>query len=191
MAPHRAATPTPKLFPSCSLIDVELFARRRHLIAMRNIQISAFLLLLAACGRSAHTEVGEIKNDFAGNEIKLEALKDPKVEGVTCHFSWFDRGFWDRAAKGNWFENPSNSSIACRQTGPIKIGAIDLDKNGEEVFSQKQSLIFKSLAVRRVYDAQNNTLIYVAYSRKPVDGSAKMSISSVALYGQNVEIPQK
>jgi CreA protein len=155
-----------------------------------SIGACAGLALVAACGGGDHREVGEIKNDFAGNEIKLEALKDPKVTGVTCHLSYFDRGFWDRVAKGNWFENPSNSSITCRQTGPITIGDIDLDKNGEEVFSQKQSLIFKQLAVRRVYDAENSTLIYVAYSRRPIEGSAKMAISSISLYGQG-EIPSQ
>jgi CreA protein len=149
-----------------------------------------FSLALAGCSDGGeHEEVGEFKNDLVGNEIKLEALKDPKVEGVTCHLSYFDRAFWDRVAKGNWFENPSNSSIACRQTGPIRIGAIDLDKNGEEVFSQQQSLIFKQLAVRRIYDASNNTLIYVAYSRKPIEGSAKMAISTIALYGQDAAAP--
>ena len=146
---------------------------------------AAFLPL--AAGGARETEVGEFKNDWVGNEIKLEALKDPKVDGVTCHLSHFDRGFWDRVAKGNWFEDPSNASIACRQTGEIRIGAIDLDKGGEEVFSQRQSLIFKALAVRRIYDAENDTLIYVAYSRRPVEGSAKMAISSIALYGQNVD----
>lgn len=158
---------------------------------MRTLMISTSALLLSACGSGQHEEVGEFKNDFIGNEIKLEALKDPKVEGVTCHLSYFDRGFWDRAAKGNWFENPSNSSIACRQTGPIAIGDIDLDKSGEEVFSQQQSLIFKQLAVRRIYDAANNTLIYVAFTRKPVEGSAKMSISTISLYGQDVSVPAR
>lgn len=153
--------------------------------------IALFALSLAAsCGGAGqHEEVGEFKNDLIGNEIKLEALKDPKVAGVTCHLSYFDRGVWDRVAKGNWFENPSNSSIACRQTGPIAIGAIDLDKSGEEVFSQQQSLIFKHLAVRRIYDPANNTLIYVAFSREPIEGSAKMSISTISLYGQNVTPP--
>jgi CreA protein len=154
---------------------------------------AALLLLpaLAACARGGtHQEVGEFKNDLIGNEIKLEALKDPKVDGVTCHLSYFDRGFWDRAAKGSWFENPSNSSIACRRTGPIAIGDIDLDRSGEEVFSQQQSLIFKQLAVRRIYDAENDTLIYVAYTRKPVEGSAKMSISTIALYGEDAARPR-
>lgn len=153
---------------------------------MRNLIPLAVLIILSACSRGEHKEVGEFKNDFVGNEIKLEALKDPKIDGVTCHLSYFDRGFWDRVAKGNWFENPSNSSIACRQTGAIMIGDIDLDKSGEEVFSQQQSLIFKQLAVRRIYDAENNTLIYVAYSRRPIEGSAKMSISTISLFGQDV-----
>lgn len=157
---------------------------------MRKLLIIAASTFLAACGSGQHEEVGEFKNDLIGNEIKLEALKDPKVDGVTCHLSYFDRAVWDRLAKGNWFENPSNSSIACRQTGPITIGRINLDKSGEEVFSQQQSLIFKQLAVRRIYDAANNTLIYVAFSRKPIDGSAKMSISTISLYGQDAAPPE-
>lgn len=156
---------------------------------MRTLATSLLFIFLGACSTGQHEEVGEFKNDLIGNEIKLEALKDPKVDGVTCHLSYFDRAVWDRLAKGNWFENPSNSSIACRQTGAIIIGDIDLDKSGEEVFSQQQSLIFKQLAVRRIYDAANNTLIYVAYTRKPVEGSAKMSISSISLYGQDVALP--
>ena len=154
-------------------------------LSLKTVFTTAAALFLTACG-GGENEVGEFKNDFVGNEIKVEALADPKVEGVTCHLTHFDRGFWDRMAKGNWFENPSNASIACRQTGPIAIGDIDLDKSGEEVFSQRMSLVFKSLAVRRIYDAENQTLVYVAYSRRPIEGSAKMAVSTIALYGQDV-----
>ena len=146
--------------------------------------IIACALLAASCGGNDQNEVGEFKNDFAGNEIKVQALKDPKVTGVTCHLTHFDRGFWDRVSKGNWFEDPSNASIACRQTGVISVGDIDLDKNGEEVFSQRVSLVFKSIAVRRIYDAENDTLLYIVYSRRPIEGSAKMGISTISLYGQ-------
>ncbi len=156
--------------------------------SIRGLATLAAILAIASCGRGEN-EVGEFKNDFVGNEIKIEALSDPKVEGVTCHLSHFDRGFWDRVAKGNWFEDPSNASIACRQTGPIKIGDIDMGKDGEEVFSQRISLIFKSMAVRRIYDETNQTLIYVAYSRRPIEGSAKMSISTISLYGQETPLP--
>ena len=172
---------------------IELARAPHHVGAMRPLLAALVIALVAAaCARGGqHEEVGEFKNDLVGNEIKLEALKDPKVEGVTYHMSYFDRAVWDRLAKRDWFENPSNSSIACRQTGPIIIGDIDLDRNGEEVFSQQQSLIFKQLAVRRIYDASNETLIYVAYSRKPIEGSAKMSISTISLYGEEVEVPSR
>ena len=154
---------------------------------MKHIIISGLIALLSltACGNKAK-EVGEFKNDWLGNEIKIKQLSDPKIDGIVCHLSYFDRGVWDRIGKGNWFENPSNSSISCLQSGPIRIGRIDLDKSGEEVFDQNQSLIFKQLAVRRIYDPDTDSLIYVSYSRKIVDGSAKMSLSTVPLYGQNV-----
>ncbi len=159
---------------------------------INNLKVLAGSLLLAiflsACGNKEN-EVGEFKNDFVGNEIKVVALADPEVAGVTCHLTHFDRGFWDRVAKGNWFEDPSNASIACRQTGPIIINEIDLDKSGEEVFSQKMSLVFKSIAVRRIYDAENHTLIYIVYSRRPIEGSAKMAVSTISLYKQNVPLP--
>ncbi len=155
---------------------------------LHRLAVLCVLPLLAACGgRGDAEEVGEFKNDLYGNEIKVQALKDPKVDGVTCHMTYFDRGFWDRAQKGNWFEDPSNSSIACRQTGPISVGDIDRGKDGEIVFTQRQSLVFKSIGVRRVYDEENSTLMYIVYSRKPVDGSAKMSLSTVSLYGQDVK----
>ena len=93
----------------------------------------------------------------------------------------------DRLQKGNWFEDPSNTSIACRQTGPIRIGDIDLGKDGEEVFKQGISLIWKKQVVNRIYDRQNETLIYLSHSRQVQDGSAKMAISTVPLYGQQVE----
>jgi CreA protein len=109
------------------------------------------------------------------------------VQGVSCHISRFNRGLIDRLSKGNWFVDPSNSSIACRQTGPLTIGDIDTTGSGEEVFSERLSLIFKSLAVRRIYDKKNATLIYVVYSRQVKDASAKMGISTVPLYGIDVK----
>ena len=130
--------------------------------------------------------VGQVGVDWVGNDIVVDAVSDPEVQGVTCHVTYFDRSIIDRLKNGNWFENPSNNSIACRQTGPIVIGNISLSKKGDEVFDRGLSLIWKSLAVNRIYDAKNDTLIYMAHSRELVDGSAKMSISTVPLYNQNV-----
>ncbi|ANT52532.1 MULTISPECIES: CreA family protein [Mesorhizobium] len=146
---------------------------------------------LAAClvlgtGVAAADEVGKVGVDWLGNDIIVEAIKDPKVEGVTCHVSYFDRGVIDRLQKGNWFEDPSDSSISCRQTGPITIGDIDMSEGGEEVFKQGISLIWKKQVVNRIYDKTNETLIYLSHSRQVQDGSAKMSVTTVPLYGQNV-----
>jgi len=154
---------------------------------MRNA--AALILVLAgglATSAACAQEVGEVGVDWLGNDIIIEAIKDPKVEGVTCHVSYFDRGVVDRLQKGNWFEDPSDSSISCRQTGPITIGDIDLSKEGEEVFKQGISLIWKKQVVNRIYDKANQTLIYLAHSRQVQDGSAKMSLSTVPLYGQEV-----
>jgi CreA protein len=131
-------------------------------------------------------QVGEIGVDWIGNDIIIDAIHDPEVEGVTCHVSYFERGLLDRLSKGNWFEDPSNSSIACRQTGPIVIHDIDRGKDGEEVFKEGLSLIWKKLVVNRIYDEANNTLIYLSHSRQVQEGSAKMAISTVPLYGQEV-----
>nr|WP_272211742.1 CreA family protein [Marinicella sp. W31]MDC2877635.1 CreA family protein [Marinicella sp. W31] len=142
-------------------------------------------LALMASAASAE-QIGEVGVDWVGNDIEIDALHDPEIEGVTCHIAYFDRSMIDRLSKGNWFEDPSNSSIACRQTGAIRIGDIDLDKDGEEVFKQGRSLIFKNLVINRIYDRSNETLIYLAHTREITEGSAKMSMSTVPLYGQDV-----
>lgn len=146
--------------------------------------LSALLLAGSALPAFAE-EVGEVATDWLGNDIKIDAIEDPGVEGVTCHIAYFERGFIDRIQQGNWFEDPSNSSIACRQTGPITIGDIDLDEDGEEIFSERRSLVLKVLVVNRIYDRANDTLIYLAHSREVQEGSAKMSISTVPLFGAN------
>ena len=141
-------------------------------------------LLVAAAGAE---QVGEVGVDWVGNDILIEAIEDPKVQGVTCHIAYFDRSLFDRLTQGNWFEDPSNASIACRQTGPIKIGDIDRGASGEKVFSESRSLIFKSLKVTRIFDEAHQTLIYLTHATELTEGSAKMSISTVPLYGSGAK----
>lgn len=155
---------------------------------------AAMALIAGFAGLSAPASaevVGKVGVDWVGNDIIVDALSDPKIEGVTCHVTYFDRSIIDRLSKGNWFEDPSNSSIACRQTGPIRIGDIDMGEEGEEVFKEGRSLIWKKLVVNRIYDKPNNTLIYLVHSRQVTDGSAKMAISTVPLFGQDVQWEKK
>lgn len=151
---------------------------------------NTLIAALAASGMAAFAlakpafaeEIGKVGVDWLGNDIVVEAVADPKVPGVTCYVSYFERGIIDRLQQGNWFEDPSNSSIDCRQTGPIDVSALDLeDDSGEEIFKSRRSLIWKKLVVNRLYDKENNTLVYLAHSRQVQQGSAKMSISAVPL----------
>ncbi|EIE51916.1 CREA protein [Salipiger aestuarii] len=132
---------------------------------------------------SSAEQVGDVGVDWTGNDVIVEAVADPEVEGVTCHIAYFDRGLIDRLSKGNWFEDPSNASIACRQTGPITVGDIDRSEGGEDVFRTSRSIVFKSLRVKRIFDEANQTLIYLVHARELADGSAKLAISTVPLYG--------
>lgn len=153
---------------------------------MNRLTAFAFTALITTTGNAGAEEVGRIGVDWIGNDIIVEAFADPKVEGVTCHITHFDRSLMDRVMNGSWFENPSNSAISCNQTGPIVIGDIELSGKGEAVFKQDMSLIWKELVVTRFYDKKNDTLVYLTSSKKAVQGSAKMALSSVPLYNQQI-----
>ena len=100
-------------------------------------RIWTFLLAGMPIGASlaAADVIGKVGTDWTGNDIVIEAINDPNVEGVTCYVSYFSRSIIDRLSQGNWFEDPSNSAISCRQTGPIRIGDIETDEDGEEIFT--------------------------------------------------------
>jgi CreA protein len=153
----------------------------------RRLAVLATAVVLGGLAVPALAQVvGKVGVDWIGNDIIIEAVQDPKVKGITCHVTYFDRSIIDRLKNGKWFEDPSNNSIACRQTGPIEIGDIELNEGGEEVFRQGRSLIWKDLLVKRIYDKPNDTLVYLAHSRQVVEGSAKMAISTVPLFNQPV-----
>jgi CreA protein len=143
-------------------------------------QLSAVALLLTTgliggCG----DDVGKVSLGlFTTKDVVIDARKDPKVPGVTCHIS--------RVEADLSLADPSDMSISCRQTGPIlpsQIEAIDKGKSGEVVFSSSLSVLFKTLKVRRIYDADSQSLLYLSYSTKETSGSHKHSLSTVPLYG--------
>ncbi len=136
--------------------------------------------MLSACG-DRNGNVGEFSNDLLGNEVMVEAFPDPAISGVVCHVAYFDRSVLDRLRQGNWFENPSNSAVACQRIGPIDLRGVRSTRAGEEIFSQRQSLFFKNVAVRRIVDLEHSSIVYVSHSRELVEGSAKIDISTVPL----------
>lgn len=154
-----------------------------HRLATIAVAVAA-AVTLAACGDSR--EVGNVGVDWTGNDIAIDAVADPEVDGVTCHLAYFNRSFIDRISQGNWFEDPSYSALDCSVTGPLTIGDIATRAGGEEIFREGRSLIWKSLRVTRVYDAANNSLIYLAHAREIQQGSGKMSLSVIPLAGEDV-----
>lgn len=133
-------------------------------------------LALAGCDKS---EVGDVSLGlFTTKDIKLNNLVDPLVPGVTCHIASIEADLS--------LADPSDSSIACRQTGEITadmIAQIDKSKSGEIVFRKSKSIFFKSMKIRRIFDEQTQTLMYVSYSTKETSGSFKHSLSTVPLWG--------
>lgn len=139
------------------------------------------LAMIVAAGPATAEEIGRVGVDWVGNDIIIDAFPDPKVQGVTCHVAYFERSVIDRLSQGNWFEDPSYSAVDCTQTGPITLGSIDLGEDGEQVFSERQSLVLKSLRVTRIYDQKNRALIYLTHASEVTQGSGKMAISVIPL----------
>ncbi len=152
---------------------------------MKKIIIAACLTaLITAC---SDNEVGDVSlGAFTLKDIKLNMLKDDIVSGVTCHIASIEDNFS--------FSDPSDSSISCRQTGEITsemIAKIDKSKSGEVVFKKSKSIFFKTMKIRRIYDAENQTLLYLSYTTKETEGSFKHSLSTVPLLGTSAYIEAK
>lgn len=126
-------------------------------------------------------EIGSVDTVFQwlgpNHKIVIDAFDDPKVEGVTCYVSRSRTG----GVKGalGLAEDTADASIACRQVGPIRIK--EPFKDGEEAFTERRSLLFKKLRVTRFFDKSRNTLVYLVYSDKLIEGSPKNSVSAVPI----------
>jgi CreA protein len=138
------------------------------------------LALLLATASLAHAEpIGSVDTAFKligpDHKIVVDAYDDPKVQGVTCFVSRAKTG----GIKGaiGLAEDKSEASIACRQVGPITI-AQPLPRQ-EEVFSERISLVFKRLRIVRMVDPARNTLVYLTYSDRLIDGSPQNSVTAV------------
>ena len=136
--------------------------------------LTAPLILLSGCSDDAASVSLGL---FTTKDIKVVSQQDPLISGVTCHISHIEANLD--------FADPSDMSIACRQTGPItaeQLQQIDRSKSGEVVFKSSKSILFKSLKVRRIYDAPTSTLLYLSYSTKESSGSHHHALSTVPLY---------
>ena len=139
-------------------------------------------LTLAFCAAAARGDsIGEVDTVFKwigpDHKIVVDAYDDPKVAGITCYLSRAKTG----GVKGavGVAEDLAEASIACRQVGPLKF-AQPLPVQ-EEMFTERISLVFKKLRVVRMVDAKRNTLVYLTYSDRVVDGYPQNSVTAVAV----------
>ena len=138
-------------------------------------------LMLAMPLLASAEEIGTVSTVFKfvgpNDRIVVEAFDDPKVDGVTCYLSRAKTG----GMKGGLglAEDRAEASIACRQTGPISFKG-DL-KDGEEVFKERTSLVFKTMQVVRFFDAKRNTLVYMVYSDRVIEGSPQNSVTAIPI----------
>lgn len=125
--------------------------------------------------------IGEVSTVFKwvgpNDKIVVEAFDDPKVDGVTCYLSRAKTG----GVKGGLglAEDRAEASIACRQVGPIAFkGTL---KDGEEVFKERTSLVFKTMQVVRFFDSKRNTLVYLVYSDRVIEGSPQNAVTAIPI----------
>ncbi len=149
---------------------------------MRKITLTAAALLLVACSNAGSEQVGAVDTVFKfigpDHKIVVDAYDDPKVGGVTCYVSRAKTGGLSGAF--GLAEDKAEASIACRQVGPITFVGKPLEKQ-EEVYSERISLVFKKLRVVRMIDAKRNTLVYLTYSDRVIEGSPQNAVTAVAL----------
>ena len=147
----------------------------------------ALAIVLAPLSISAEP-IGDVDTAFKligpDHKVVVEAYDDPRVAGVTCYVSRAKTG----GIKGalGVAEDKAEASIACRQVGPLSFsGPMPLK---EEVFNERLSILFKRLRIVRMVDAKRNTLVYLTYSDRLIDGSPKNSVTAVAV-PQTQKIP--
>ena len=138
-------------------------------------------LLGTLAGAAQAQQIGDVSTAFQwigpNHKIVVEAYDDPQVEGVTCYVSRAKTG----GIKGGLglAEDRAEASIACRQVAPVRFKQ-PLPKE-DEVFSERMSVLFKRLRVVRMVDAPRNTLVYLTYSDKLIEGSPQNGVTAVPI----------
>ncbi|GLX14949.1 hypothetical protein Pstr01_31880 [Pseudomonas straminea] len=147
---------------------------------MRKLLLVAVTLITLPLGAMAE-EIGQVSTVFKwlgpNDKIVVEAFDDPKVSGVTCYLSRAKTG----GVKGGLglAEDRAEASIACRQVGPISFAG-EL-KDGDEVFRERTSLVFKTMQVVRFFDQKRNTLVYLVYSDRIIEGSPQNAVTAIPI----------
>jgi len=160
---------------------------------LTRIALAVILTLAAATGAAAQEPDLIFKKSTVwraltpDDKLAVYGIDDPVVEGVACHYTTPERG--GISGTLGVAEEVSDISLACRQVGPVKFR--QKFGQGDVVFSERRSLIFKKMQIVRGCDVKRNTLVYMVYSDRPIEGSPKNSTSTVPLMPWGTEVPPK
>ena len=154
------------------------YLRKKQIVRKTTVLFAAALGLLTLAGCSDKS-VGNVSlGIFTFKDVDIQAFQDPVVTGVTCHVASINSPLQ--------LTDPSESAVACHQSGEITaemIAKIDKSKDGDVVFKESKSVFLKDLKIRRIYDAKNQTLIYLSYTTREINGNYQHAISTVPLWG--------
>jgi len=154
-------------------------SKPRRRMGRKHVPAFVGIVLLLGLGVTHAEEVGCVTTSWkligANHKVCVDAFDDPKIQGVTCHVSQARTGGISGGL--GLAEDPSQFSLSCRQTGPITLPPKIPEQ--ETVFSEDTSLLFKSTKIVRLWDQRHNTLVYLAISRKLIEGAPANSVSTV------------
>ena len=139
------------------------------------------LLLTSVTLLASAENIGSVSTTFKmlspNDKVVVDVFDDPEVDGVACYLSHAKTGGYSGAL--GLAEDTSDAAVACRQVGPISFKS-KIDKQ-DEVFNARSSFLFKQVRVGRMVDVKRNTLVYLVYSDKLIDGIPKNSVTAVAV----------
>lgn len=156
--------------------------------------LATSLLLIGQAHAKDSRKIGAVSTAFKlfgpNHKIVVSAFDDPKIKGITCYVARPRTG----GIKGGLglAEDPSLASVSCVQTGPVSyLKKVSADPDGEQVFDESRSIIFKTLDVKRLVDAEKGVLVYVVRTSRIIEGSPETSVSVVSPITWGDVAPQK
>ncbi len=151
-----------------------------HIIVMLKKTLTALATFAAFTSIASAKEIGSVDTTWrlmgSNDKIVVERFDDPKVINASCFVSYAKTG----GVSGfvGLAEDRSRFSIACRATGRV-MAQKNIPTEFEEVFNRSTSILFKEMRVSRMLDRETNTLVYLVWSTKLVDGSPFNSITAI------------
>ncbi len=162
---------------------------RRWVLAALALTLSGMMLSPASAQEDLIFRKSTVWKMLTPNDkLAVYGVDDPIVEGVACHYTVPEKG--GVSGMFGLAEEVSEVSLACRQIGPIKFK--EKAEQGDVVFRERRSLIWKKMQIVRGCDAKRNVLVYLVYTDKLIDGSPQNSTSTVPImpWGTSSEPPK-